>query len=646
MFGASLPPFDFGEGGFWVAVARGAFVAALFSAYGTLLYRLRLAGGVLKRLPAKPGEELATIYERLTIGSLVASLVTACLWLVLEARLLFSSHGASALLHAGFDTLFSTSFGHVLLLQAGSIAASLALLLAARRQATLRDFAMGAIGLAVVLQVGHDHAASMYGGFSILMLSEIAHLLAGAAWLGSLIPLAVTIRTVPGDAARAVAGRYSSFGSACVKVLALTAVYQAWQLVGSTPGLLGTGYGLMVILKIVLFGILLLLALSNRYRLTPRLGGADAAGAARDLVRSIAFETVAAFAILVAAGLLVMLPPSIHEQPLWPFARMFSLVTVSESVDFFSEVILSLFALVFGFSILGAAIYFRRLRLSAALLAAAIAWFAAPHFGLLFVEAYPTSFYLSPTAFAATSIAQGALLYPEHCASCHGPQGRGDGKLAGNLPEPPADLTAEHLWAHSDGELFWWLTNGIKSPQGAQAMPAFGDILSEDERWNLIDYVRANNAGLAYAATGGWPHNLRAPKFQAQCAGGTLTSDDFAGQVVRLVFGNAMPATALSSDVGERLVTILATPAKVALAGNQCLAGDPSLTTAYAAIAGIAPDKLAGTEFLIDTNGWLRAVQKPGQTISWSDPGKLEQQVVQLCAHPLSADQPGHAHHH
>ena len=40
---------------------------------------------------------------------------------------------------------------------------------------------------------------------------------------------------------------------------------------------------------------------------------------------------------------------------------------------------------------------------------------------------------------------------------------------AKSLAMPPADLTAEHLFTHSDGELFWWLTHGMEGPDGKLA---------------------------------------------------------------------------------------------------------------------------------------------------------------------------------
>ena len=51
---------------------------------------------------------------------------------------------------------------------------------------------------------------------------------------------------------------------------------------------------------------------------------------------------------------------------------------------------------------------------------------------------------------------------------------------------PPSLLA--HLGQHSDGDLFYWITNGM--PGG---MPAWASKLSETDRWNLINYLRAIN---------------------------------------------------------------------------------------------------------------------------------------------------------
>ena len=72
-----------------------------------------------------------------------------------------------------------------------------------------------------------------------------------------------------------------------------------------------------------------------------------------------------------------------------------------------------------------------------------------------------------------------------NCATCHGQEGEGDGPAAANLEPQPANLTEPHVAVHTDGDLHWWITNGIQP-----AMPAFGEDLTQDEIWNVINYVR------------------------------------------------------------------------------------------------------------------------------------------------------------
>ena len=74
--------------------------------------------------------------------------------------------------------------------------------------------------------------------------------------------------------------------------------------------------------------------------------------------------------------------------------------------------------------------------------------------------AYPTSFYAPAEPYAAASIEHGARLYAGNCALCHGAGGKGDGPAAAALTVRPADLTEPHLFAHTEGDLFWWVSHG------------------------------------------------------------------------------------------------------------------------------------------------------------------------------------------
>ena len=86
------------------------------------------------------------------------------------------------------------------------------------------------------------------------------------------------------------------------------------------------------------------------------------------------------------------------------------------------------------------------------------------------------------------SIAAGQAIYRVQCLQCHGPTGRGDGPVGLTLNPPPADLY-QHTQpgVHPDGRLYDWITNGFP---GNSQMPVFKNILTDEERWNIINYIR------------------------------------------------------------------------------------------------------------------------------------------------------------
>ena len=90
----------------------------------------------------------------------------------------------------------------------------------------------------------------------------------------------------------------------------------------------------------------------------------------------------------------------------------------------------------------------------------------------------------NPTAADAASIDAGKTVYQKECVSCHGAAGKGDGPAAKDLQVKPGDLSAAKLAQETDGELFWKITEGKKP------MPSFSKLLSDDQRWNAVNYVR------------------------------------------------------------------------------------------------------------------------------------------------------------
>jgi len=83
-----------------------------------------------------------------------------------------------------------------------------------------------------------------------------------------------------------------------------------------------------------------------------------------------------------------------------------------------------------------------------------------------------------------TSLAAGRKIYLKRCASCHGRTGNGDGPDAVDLGIHPDKFSDPSLRQESDGALFWKITVGKKP------MPDYGDRLSPNDRWNVINFLR------------------------------------------------------------------------------------------------------------------------------------------------------------
>ncbi|HHO51173.1 MAG TPA: c-type cytochrome, partial [Deltaproteobacteria bacterium] len=101
-----------------------------------------------------------------------------------------------------------------------------------------------------------------------------------------------------------------------------------------------------------------------------------------------------------------------------------------------------------------------------------------------------------PPPATPARVARGAEVYARFgCASCHGPQGRGDGPAAGGLvdtnkrPLAVADLTrrARIKGGASPVELYRTLSTGLEGTP----MPSYGQLLPETDRWALVHYVRS-----------------------------------------------------------------------------------------------------------------------------------------------------------
>jgi mono/diheme cytochrome c family protein len=89
-------------------------------------------------------------------------------------------------------------------------------------------------------------------------------------------------------------------------------------------------------------------------------------------------------------------------------------------------------------------------------------------------------------------LATGSDIYTQQCASCHGDRGQGDGPAGTALDPAPAPVghTSQMM---SDAYLYWRVFEG-GTPFGT-LMPAWGEVLSDEEIWSVIGYIRLLGSG-------------------------------------------------------------------------------------------------------------------------------------------------------
>ena len=225
---------------------------------------------------------------------------------------------------------------------------------------------------------------------------------------------------------------------------------------------------------------------------------------------------------------------------------------------------------------------------------------------------------------------------------------RGHGPAAASLNPTPGDLTEDHIYRHTDGDLFWWITHGI-----APAMPPFGDQLGDDARWSLVDFIHANADATrlrAYGAgtTGAFP----TPDFSVECPdGATQSIAQLRPQIVHIVVvGRAAQdwlGEVTARDVVAKLATVVVEPRPAAVKNmSLCLAREPETIKAFALYSGDAA--VEGTEFLVDPEGNLRSMWRADDKANGGDANSLERRVQDLHIAPQvqrPSGMQGHHHH-
>lgn len=179
---------------------------------------------------------------------------------------------------------------------------------------------LAAIVLGSLAEVGHTQVDE---GIStgIHGLADAVHLLASGAWLGGLLPLSLFLTPglkarVSNDDAVVALSRFSGMGYVAVAALLASGLINSWFLVGSMPRLVDTTYGQLLALKLGLFGLMLLLAVTNRFWLVPAMARSTNSSASEAsllrLRRQIIGEQALGFAIVGIVSVLGTLAPAIQ----------------------------------------------------------------------------------------------------------------------------------------------------------------------------------------------------------------------------------------------------------------------------------------------------------------------------------------------
>lgn len=290
---------------FLLVLLHGATFAALALTIGGLAFRTFLTRPLVPALDGPAGSAIRAMTRR-------GIAFSACL-LALAA----AGEGAfqAAMLAAEMDLPPAELLG------AGFVQADGVMVLAALVLAVLTwrrvEGTWAAVAAAAVLlpaTAATSHAAAQMDGRTVLMAATMLHLLGASIWIGGIPYLIGALRHCRDGVARRLIGRrFSLMAMAAVGLLTGCGLILLWVYAGSTAALTGTGYGVTLLAKLVLFGGLLFLGFMN-FRVVERLRASPSAPIHR-LCRFAEAEVGIGLAVFLAAASLTAQTPALDVPP-------------------------------------------------------------------------------------------------------------------------------------------------------------------------------------------------------------------------------------------------------------------------------------------------------------------------------------------
>jgi copper resistance protein D len=287
-----------------LALCRFAHFLAAMLAFGMSAYLCAYA-------PERLRLALSPIVRRFVLIASLVALLTAMLWLALESASMADDWSAAIDPRAIGAVLTDTAFGHAWALHLALAAVLVAVAAFGPRARWAATSLVSAALLASLGLVGH--AAMQTGAEGALHRANHAvHLMAAGAWIGGLVPFAICLRAyerddLRKDAVRAMAG-FSFWGQLIVAAIVLTGVVNIALTSHHPPVPPTTPYRALLVAKLFIVGMMILLALFNRFVLTPRLKAS--ANALTTLRATSAAEVALGCVVIALVSVFALLDPA------------------------------------------------------------------------------------------------------------------------------------------------------------------------------------------------------------------------------------------------------------------------------------------------------------------------------------------------
>ena len=461
--------------------------------------------------------------------------------------------------------------------------------------------------------------------------------------------------------------RFSSIALPAMLLIILTGIIVGDRIFdGHYAALVATPYGWLLSAKILLLGLVLLIALYVRSHWLPLLiDNKQVAGVNNGRVglrKWVRIELILAFGLVLLATIITNTTPVKHALiENWPFSFRFSIIATWDKPNVAIQVWIGLAILVLAAGAIKLGRFLNwglksLISTSLILFVSGLAVALPP----LTIKAYPETYRRPPVPFDAISVAHGAALYAEQCVECHGQQGMGNGIKSRTLSTKLPDLLIEpHTVEHTPGDFYNWITYGMVDTD----MPGYAEKLSDEDRWDLVNFIHALSRGyqarilspeiipnkayvkppvFSYAGHDGSSGVLQDyrenktvllvifswPQSQERIEQLKQAHERLNAQSIALL---AVPSRELASDELEQIAAEL--PFPIVTQGASEIASSYALlrrTLSHPDIIGRGtnPDHM---EFLIDQYGYLRARWIPSVDPSgWADIDKLSQQISLL----------------